>query len=582
MRNGDAPSHVARWVKSLRGSLSLRLFLWLFGVIIVAFAVYAAVSIQTARQQWNHTVSEGAQRFTDLIQRSTHYSMLLNHKEEVYHTIQTIAQAHGVEGVRIYDKDGTIMFSGDEHEIGQSVDLRAEACVICHEQQVPLRSVPSASRTRVYGSRSEGRVLGLISPIFNSAECSSAPCHAHPASQTVLGVLDVKMSMREADAGLARVTRDAITAAVLTALVVGIFSAWFIWHAVRRPVGWLIDGASRVAGGDLDTEIRAGGREDEIGQLAREFNRMTQDLKRARDELTQWSKRLESKLMDKTAELTRTQRQVVHMEKMASLGKLAATVAHELNNPLAGVLNYAKLVERTLRDGSVPANEREELTSYLQLIQKEAGRCGSIVRNLLLFARHSGAEMALASINEVIDRALMLVRHHLEMSNTKVSTGLLEGDDQVVCDANQIQQALVALFVNAVEAMPEGGTLSVKAEEAGDDVRLVVADTGVGVPSEVLPRIFEPFFSTKGDQSVGAGLGLAVVYGIVQRHGGEIHVESEPEHGTTFTITLPRRHTSRTATAEGMVRRGGRPEAARPDAQQTGQGADRPTPVETP
>jgi two-component system NtrC family sensor kinase len=248
---------------------------------------------------------------------------------------------------------------------------------------------------------------------------------------------------------------------------------------------------------------------------------------------------LETSLEQKTQELSRTQRQVVHMEKMASLGKLAATVAHELNNPLAGILNYAKLVDRTMRESQAPIAEREELDRYLALILKEAGRSGLIVRNLLAFARHSGAEFALQHLNPIIDRSVMLVKHHTEMADIKLEVGFLKDNDQLICDADQLEQALVALMMNALEATSAGGTVRLVAEAAGDVIQLTVSDTGVGIPDSALPHIFEPFFSSKEDAE-GAGLGLSVVFGIVQRHQGEITVQSEVNAGTTVSIRLPR------------------------------------------
>lgn len=249
--------------------------------------------------------------------------------------------------------------------------------------------------------------------------------------------------------------------------------------------------------------------------------------------------RLQKEMVAGTAELTEAQRQVVHMEKMASLGTLAATVAHELNNPLAGILNYAKLVERSLIEDEIKVEEREEVRRFLHVIQQEAGRCGKIVRNFLLFARRSGGELALHALSPIVDQSLAILNHHLEMSRVGLVWIPLPAGDEVVCDAGQIQQALLDLFVNAVEAMPGGGTLSVAVLPRGDEVEVSIMDTGVGIPPEALPRIYEPFFTTK-EGKVGAGLGLSVVYGIVERHGGRIDVRSEVGKGTTFRLTLPR------------------------------------------
>jgi two-component system NtrC family sensor kinase len=304
----------------------------------------------------------------------------------------------------------------------------------------------------------------------------------------------------------------------------------------------LIAGAQRIARGDLGATLEVGA-QNEIGRLGDAFNQMTRDLGRARQENEEWSRTLERKVMEKTEELAASQRQVVHMEKMASLGKLAATVAHELNNPLAGILNYAKLVERSLADeaaGAARPEDAEETARFLRIIQQESGRCGEIVRSLLLFSRRSGGEFAPHPLNPIVENALAIVRHHLEMRGVECAWTPLVEDAPLLCDSGQLQQALVALFVNAVEAMGPGGALTVSARPAPEGVEISVADTGAGIPPEALPRIFEPFYSTK-EQGNGVGLGLAVVYGIVERHRGRIEVDSEVGKGTVFRLFLPRR-----------------------------------------
>jgi two-component system NtrC family sensor kinase len=311
-----------------------------------------------------------------------------------------------------------------------------------------------------------------------------------------------------------------------------------VYRIVRRPVVKLVEGTQRIAQGDLDTRIDVTSR-DELGQLAAAFNGMTADLHVAREEANQWSQQLEQKVVEKTAELGRIQRQVLLMEKMASLGKLAATVAHELNNPLGGILNYAKLVERVLRDEPLDEAGKRDVQHYLTAIQQESRRSGDIVRNLLLFARPSRTRFAPVRMSQIIDRSLLLINHRLAMSSIRCEHLPPTSDDLLTCDPDQIQQVLVALLVNAIEAMEEGGVLRLTVTPQPDLIELVVSDTGVGIPEDAIGHIFEPFFSTK-DKESGVGLGLAVVYGIVRGHGGTIDVTSEPSKGATFTVRLPR------------------------------------------
>lgn len=534
-------------LRELFHSLGVRLLVPLLLIGVAVLAAYAWISFHSTRNHIVELVTSQAGRSSELIRRSTHDGMLLNRKEEVQRTFEGIAGGAEVAAVRIYDKQGKIFLSGRPEEIGtRPYDLAAEPCRACHDAEgrrspKDLGITPSPSRIL----RGEG-TLRHLSVIENEPGCTGAACHAHDPSQRVLGVLEVEMSLATVGEALRTTRWQLLGAAAALMVIIAVVSSVSIHQGVLQPVARLRRGTLSIAGGDLDTRIDVSGRH-ELAQLARTFNRMAQDLAAARTEADEWSRKLEEKVLEKTEDLRRTQRQVLHMERMASLGKLSATVAHELNNPLSGILMYARLVARELGSQPLEEDAREELQRYLDLIQHEIRRCGTIVKNLLLFARRGGAEMAPVDLDEVVDRALQLVRHHLEMHDVRLIHEPLDGtadQPRIVADAAQLEQALVALFVNAVEAMSgpheDGGELTVRQRAEDGQVVIEVRDTGVGIPPEALPHIFEPFFSTKDEES-GVGLGLAVVYGIVERHGGTIDVESEPGKGTTFRLRIPRR-----------------------------------------
>lgn len=239
-------------------------------------------------------------------------------------------------------------------------------------------------------------------------------------------------------------------------------------------------------------------------------------------------------------ELKEAQEQVIRSEKLASLGKLAATIAHEINNPLAAVLTYARLMIRLVKQDQFDPNRVEDISRYLGTIESETAKCGEIVKNLLAFSRYSEINMKPHRIEEIIEKTLPLIAHDLKMKDIQLIKRLEPDLPEVRCDLKQIQQALLNLMSNASEAMAKGGTLSVTAKRAksGRFLDLEISDTGHGITEDEMANIFEPFFTTK-EEGKGVGLGLSVAYGIITKHGGSIKTESELKKGTTFTVQLP-------------------------------------------
>jgi signal transduction histidine kinase len=242
-------------------------------------------------------------------------------------------------------------------------------------------------------------------------------------------------------------------------------------------------------------------------------------------------------------ELKKTQSSLLIAEKMASLGKLSAMVAHEINNPLFGILSYARLSSRYLDQGNVTPEHLEVLKKNLSIIASEAKRCGDIAKNLLSFAKRTLGDMKVVRLSDIIDVSTKVMEHTAKMKDIALVTEIGDGDDLSRCDAGAIQQIIVSMLANAIEASAPGSTIRVCADYRDrDSVTLRIIDTGEGIPEEIIPKIFEPFFSTK-ESNKSLGLGLAAVYGIVQRHGGTITVRSQVGEGTECIVTLPRGET---------------------------------------
>ncbi len=530
-------------LSAITSTLSFRLFLLLSLALVLILAAYTTISNRFQARVLEQQARAEAARHSDLLRQGMYTSMLRNERERVYAFIKMIGEEPGVEAVRLYNKQGVIKFSSLESEIGDTLDLRAEACYVCHASTRPLAAVSTEERSRIYRKQgSDYRVLGSITPIHNEESCWSADCHAHTAEQSILGVLDVQLTMEAVDLAFGAARRHAFTLAVATILITMLLIATLVYRAVYRPIRGLRRGTEALARGELDARIEVH-RSDELGDLAKSFNRMADSLKQADDELKAWSQTLEERVKRKSEELERIHSQMMQVEKAASLGRMAATVAHELNNPLSGILTSAKLAQKRVKRLVSDGPERENILDGLELIRSESNRCGTIVRDLLTYARQSSHELKTAHLHELVARAFKLVDHHIELVGIETSSELTLADDQVICDGDQIVQALIALMINAVEAMPDGGQLTVKTWQSETEpacrVCFSVSDTGVGIPDEARERIFDPFFSTK-DETKGVGLGLAVVYGIVQRHEGSISVVSQLGEGTTFVIELPR------------------------------------------
>lgn len=524
------------WVHILQG-LSGKLVVLLVSSMALVFGVLGYLNIKIQKQHLERSTLESAERISDLIKRNASYYMMRNERDGLYHMIGDIGSEPGIVRIRIFNQEGQISFSSDPRETNTLVNKQAEACYGCHSQSQPLSALNRPDRFRTYTLPDGKRALGIINPIENSPSCSSASCHAHPPEQKILGVLDTNLSLASADANVAQLTRRTLLYTIAAVLLITGLSVLFVVRVVHGPLAVLEAGTQRLATGDLGYQIHVASR-DELADLAVSFNQMSRQLGEAREEITSWNRTLEQRVEQKTRELNQAHEQMLKSERMASIGKLAAVVAHEINNPLAGILTYAKLLKKRVALGKDLATD--DTVSSLDLIESESRRCGEIVRNLMSFARVTPMTFEPSDLNAVIRRCKQLVKHQLELAGIEAHLILSANLPTVRCDPAQIEQVILSLVMNAIDALPHGGSINIRSRPARDseNVEIQVQDDGVGIPADVLPNLFEPFFTTK-ERGHGLGLGLAISRTIIERHSGGIEVSSEPGHGTIITITLP-------------------------------------------
>ena len=527
--------------KRLAHSISAKLIGSLLVIMLVIFGLLGYLNIRLHRQDLETATLASAERLSDVINRSTTYYMLRNDREGLYHAIQTIADEPGMVKVRIFDQEGRIGYSTDASEVSHVLDKKGEACYGCHTQSQALARLNRPDRFRIYRSASGLRVLGIITPIENRPSCSNADCHAHSASQHVLGVLDTDLSLAKADAQIAVSSTRMFYYTAGAMLIVAFLSGLFVWRVVDMPINALKKGTKHLSRGDLGYQINVHS-DDEVGDLARSFNGMSLQLRAANEEILNWTKTLEDRVEQKTTELKRAHEHVLHVERMASIGKMAAVVAHEVNNPLSGILTYAKLLRKWIGTGQTENEKRGEAIECLDLIATESRRCGDLIKNLLSLSRTAPLNVQATDLNVVIDRCLLLVRHQLELAGIELQLDLQPNLPLAPCDPAQMEQVFIALIMNAIDAMPKGGTLWLEDRlihiKDNPEIEIKVRDDGTGIAPDIMPHIFEPFMTTKEDGH-GTGLGLAIARGILERHQGHIEVESELGRGTTFTVTIP-------------------------------------------
>ncbi len=522
--------------------LSWKLILSLTVIVVLVRGFYGLYAVRTEKRRLMDMMVLGADQLSRSITSATWHSMLADQRSSAYETMSVIAEKQGVDRIRMFNREGRLMFSTRPAEREAHANLSSEVCSACHQGGGRLESLSAGSRVRFGTNPEGGRTLNMVTPIYNERACSQAPCHAHPTSIKVLGVLDVALRLDSVERDSEGYRLQVLGLTLFEVVVIALFIVLFVRRFVSRPIQELIEGTKSVAAMQLDQPIRIRHGSQELDELSASFNTMRERLAGALDRINQFTQELEAKVADRTEQLKAAHKKLLVADRLASLGQLSASVAHEINNPIAAVLNLSMLMQRIMKDHGIPAGREAEFRKYLGQVVSETSRVGRIVSDLLAFSRRSKPQRTEADLNKLVVRTLALVDHKMKLSDTTVEMKLDADLPQLLCDSSQMQQVVLNLVLNAAEAtQPRGhGRILVSTRRSADGkaVELAVEDNGEGIPPENLRKIFDPFFTTK-PEGKGVGLGLAVVYGIVQGHGGEVDAASAPGEGTRFTVSLP-------------------------------------------
>jgi two-component system NtrC family sensor kinase len=518
------------WGKNLRISLISKLTIGTSLILLVFMVFFAYINIATLKTMLLEAAISDADKLSETIIKTTHYEMLEDNRKRAYEMIQEVGTLQGVDHIRMINKSGHITFSTEKKEIGRYLDKTETGCNMCHTSGELKVQASTMNRSRIFFDKQGKQMVGMAKAIYNEKSCYMSSCHFHSSKQRILGVLDIIVSLENMHTLIGLYRNKIIFLTGFMLLSISLAITIFTHRLVNRPVRNLLTQTKRIAQGDLDARVQSMSN-DEMGELSDAFNQMTVSLNSARMELEEWGKNLEAKVAERTYEIKKIQNQLISSEKLVSLGRLVAGITHEINNPLTGILMFATLTYQSPRlDPS--------LKSDLDVIINEAKRCAKIVKGLLDFSRESIPQKKPASLNKVMEATLILIGRQASFHNIDIVRNYQPELPLIPVDENQIEQVFINMLLNASQSMPGGGRIRIETYTENEEYAcLKIADTGIGITEENLGKIFDPFFTTKSDK--GTGLGLSVSYGIIERHGGKIEVQSKVNEGTTFIIKLP-------------------------------------------
>jgi len=528
-----------------RSSIYSRVVYTITLLSIFLFVSFGIIFRSVNEQYLNTVIRQNGNNIGSMVEGALYYSMLENDKSALQRTLDVINTMSGIDDVNMYDSRDSLVYSSFSSDNTSHSNPNCKSChADIHTMFPPLeksyRIIDVNSDCNMNMNDQTQRSLIIRSPIFNEKSCYTSDCHAHKETDVVLGSLIIKIPLSDLDAAIEKSSTEFFVLAIITTFLLVLFLILFTRKKIKAPLNAIIQASKDVSDGNMSKRLEIRHRQlDDMRMVSLAFNNMLDNLSAANLELQNWSQQLEYKVQKKSEELLEAQNELIHIERIASLGKLSSSVAHEINNPLSGVLTYTKLVHKQLSKLEADPLKKETMLQNLKVIESETKRCGDIVKGLLNFSRKDQQNFENLHLHAILKETYDLMSHQMRIENINFLIELTAHSDLIHCSQNQIKQACVAILVNASEAVADSGEIVIRTKNPDENsIVLEIRDNGSGISPEDISHIFEPFFSAKQKAS-GIGLGLAIVHGIIQSHKATIDVSSELGKGTIMSLKIP-------------------------------------------
>jgi signal transduction histidine kinase len=492
------PSAAINGASLIFKSLTTRVIVISITLLTVGISAFTFLNLKKEQDQLINAARESTEMLLNTIEGSIYNSMRIGNTEDTQYILEMVGRSHKLMAVRIFHPHGVVLKSSQPNEVGKTVDNE------------DYQLYTNNRKEGIFTGGPQGETLKMLKPIYNDQPCY--PCHGNKTK--VIGVLDVNYSLLETRKRMMEATNIFLVSTVAIILFLSAAISLVMLKFVRKPLNLIVGNMAKVEKGDLSVRMQSFGK-DEVGRLITSFNSMVDRLDTTKKELDQFHFQ-----------------QMERADRLASVGEMAAGIAHEIKNPLTGIAAAMTIIKEDFS----PSDPRTEITNE---ILEQIKRLDKTVNDLLFFGKPTLPEPTCINVNTILKKTLMFASQHRGGKNVETVLELNDNLPPLYVDPKQIQQVFLNLILNALQAMRDGGVLTISSAPLDKDgqmwVRVSIADTGPGIPPQILGKIFTPFFTTKAQ---GTGLGLAICYKLISQHGGNISVESEDGKGTVFIIDL--------------------------------------------